>query len=112
MRHLRKIFAMRPFEKLVPDQDLFVGSNPDDSTHVRIAVACDNSFLLAYSSVGQGVKLQLENMGEELTYWWFNPSNGGIVKGESFVNSGEKRFVPSETGYGKDWLLVIDDLKN
>jgi inosine-uridine nucleoside N-ribohydrolase len=111
-RHLKAIFAMRPFDKLEPKQELLIGSNPDDNTHVRVAVACNKSFLMAYSSIGQAVNLNLEEMGEQLSYWWFNPSNGDVVKGESFTNEGEKKFVPDETGNGKDWLLIIDDLTN
>jgi hypothetical protein len=112
MKHLKEIFTMRPFEKLVSKQNLLIGANPDDRAHVRVAAASDNSFLMAYSSVGQAITLNLEQMGEELNYWWFNPANGDIQKGESFTNPGEKKFVPSDAGSGKDWLLVVDDLMN
>ncbi len=109
MRHLREILTLRSFDKLVPDQGLVVGSNPEDSMHVRVAYAKDHSFVMAYLSVGQSVKLNLEMMSSDLRFWWFNPANGECKKGEKFRNKGEKSFDPPHSDAGKDWLLIIDD---
>jgi hypothetical protein len=47
--------------------------------------------------------------GDKLQSYWFNPRDGKITLPEIMDNKGSKRFTPPSSGYGQDWVLVIDD---
>ena len=110
IRHLRKLFEMRSFAKLVPDQSIIYGQNPENSTHIRAAMANDGSFLMAYLSVGQPVKVVMKKIvGEKTKAWWFDPREGTEIAIGEFAYTGFQTFTPPTSGDNKDWVLVIDD---
>jgi len=47
--------------------------------------------------------------GKKLRVFWFNPRNGNLVKKEPIENKGTQFFQPPESGYGQDWVLVLED---
>ncbi|HVG16451.1 MAG TPA: putative collagen-binding domain-containing protein, partial [Chitinophagaceae bacterium] len=47
--------------------------------------------------------------GKEVRSFWFNPKNGETKDIGRSPNSGQKQFNPPTSGYGHDWVLVIDD---
>ncbi len=110
IRHIRKLFEMRSFSKLVPDQSAISGNNPSDSTHVRAAVANDGSFLLVYLSVGQPVSVNMNKIsGEKVNAWWYNPRDGKVTTAGNYSNTGSATFTPPSSGTDNDWVLVLDD---
>jgi hypothetical protein len=111
IRHIRKLFEVRDFSKLIPDQSIIHGDNPKDSAHIRAAVANDGSFLMAYLSVGQPVTVVMEKIpGEKLKAWWFDPREGTEIAIGEFANTGFQIFTPPSSGENNDWVLVIDKL--
>jgi hypothetical protein len=112
MRYVRKLFEARPFHMIIPAQQCIAGENPPDSLRVRAAIARDNSFLLAYASVGQELNIDLSTMRNNVVAWWYNPRNGEASKIGKFKNSGNQKFSPPSSGAGNDWMLVIDDKKS
>lgn len=111
MRFVRKIFELRPFHLLVPDQSLVAGNNPRDSLHIRAARASDNSFMMAYASIGQELNLDLSKMTSGVIAWWYNPRNGKAIRIGRIKNQENHRFTPPSSGSGNDWLLVLDNPK-
>ncbi len=113
MRHVRKLFEARDYSKLIPDQSIIYGKNPNDSTHIRAAVASDGSFLIAYLALGQPVTVVMKKIkGSGVQARWFDPRHGEIVEIGTFENKGFRTFTPPSSGVNNDWLLVIDDLSS
>ncbi|MBN2813886.1 MAG: glycoside hydrolase family 140 protein, partial [Bacteroidales bacterium] len=111
IRHVRKLFEARDFSKLIPDQSAIYGNNPNDSTHVRAAVASDGAFMIVYLSVGQKAKLALHKIsGAKVKATWYNPREGESIDVGEFENQGYVDFVPPSTGTNNDWVLVLDDM--
>jgi hypothetical protein len=48
--------------------------------------------------------------GAEIAAFWYNPKNGTAKDIGRFANSKQQIFTPPATGYGNDWVLVIDDV--
>jgi hypothetical protein len=110
IRYIRKIFELRCFSKIIPDQTIVIGDNPKDDNHIRSSVASDGSFLLAYMAIGQPVTIAIKKIsGEIVNAWWYNPRNGEATLIGEFVNEGFQTFTPPSSGIDNDWLLVLDD---
>jgi hypothetical protein len=110
MRHLRRLFESRPWEKLEPAQDLLVGQNAPGEGFVRAALASDRSFAFVYSPLGLPVTLDQQRLGaRDVTSWWFDPRYGRAYRVHTGVGTAIQVFTPPSSGRGADWLLVLDD---
>ncbi len=110
IRHIRRLFEARDFSKLIPDQSVLYGNNPGDSTHVRAAVAADASFLIAYLSVGQPVRIVMNKIaGSSVKASWYDPREGKVTPAGEHKNEGIQWFTPPSSGSGNDWILVLED---
>ncbi|HEY9488138.1 MAG TPA: putative collagen-binding domain-containing protein, partial [Chryseosolibacter sp.] len=47
---------------------------------------------------------------KELAAHWYNPKNGEIKEAGKFTKKAQQDFTPPTSGYGHDWVLIIDDL--
>jgi len=47
--------------------------------------------------------------GAKLNAAWYNPRKGETIKLDGISNTGKQKFNPPSTGYGQDWVLVLDD---
>jgi hypothetical protein len=107
MKFLRTLIESRPMLDRVPDQTIVkdaMGSND------RIQATRGKDYIFAYSAQGKPVTINLGKIsGSEATAFWYNPRNGEIKDDGRFKNSGQKTFTPPTSGYGNDWVLVIDD---
>jgi hypothetical protein len=108
MTHVRNIFEKYPFEKIVPAQQLILGENPRDSTHVRAAFADDRSFALVYLSVGQKVNVDVSGFDKRVKARWFNPRRGEFSRIGTFRNKEKISFIAPSSGTGNDWLLILE----
>lgn len=108
---VRKLFASRPFQKLVPDQGIISGNHGRGTAHMRAARAEDGSFLFVYVPVGQPITINLEKIaGRGCLAWWYNPRDGKAEKIGEFPTAGTKEFLPPNLGRGQDWVIVIDSV--
>ncbi len=110
IRHVRKLFEAYDFSTLIPDQSIIYGHNPHDSTHIRAAVASDRSFLLAYASVGQPVRVVMSKLaGTKLRAIWYDPREGKTEPIGTYDNKGFHTFTPPSSGLNNDWVLVLEE---
>lgn len=110
MGHLRRLFESRPWEKLVPAQDLVVGPNMPGAGFVRAALASDRSFALVYAPQGELVAVDQSRLGAvDVTSWWFDPRYGRAYPIHTGVGTAVQFFTPPSSGRGCDWVLVLDD---
>ncbi len=111
MEHVHKIFKIRPFEKLIPDQSIVYGYNANNENHIQAAIANDKSFMLIYLAKGQKVTVNMKKLNNSIEASWYNPRDGNSIKIGEYKNDGKQEFTPPGSGENNDWLLVLDDMK-
>jgi hypothetical protein len=107
---MRKLFEKRHWQKLVGDQSVIVGDNPEGVEYKVAAVSSDGDFMFVYIPYGKKTTVNTSKIkSARLKAWWFNPRDGGAISLGEFENAGSKEFTPVSIGRGSDWVLVIDD---
>jgi Protein of unknown function (DUF4038)/Putative collagen-binding domain of a collagenase len=107
MRHLRRLMESRPMLDRVPDETSVVDALGDDD---RIQATRGVDYLFVYSSQGREFTLNMGKIsGENLRVWWLDPRNGKVKDAGTIANRGQQKFTPPDSGYGRDWVLVLDD---
>jgi len=111
---MRRMFEKRDWQKLVPDQSVINGDNPEGVEYKVAAVSSDNDFMMVYIPYGRKTIINTSKIKSvKLRGWWFNPRDGKTIAIEEFDNKGSKEFTPTSVGRGSDWVLILDDpLKN
>jgi predicted esterase len=111
MKYAKHLLQSRPAASgRVPDQSLIVGSTLGGSDHVQAMRAGDRSYALVYSASGQSFKVDLTKVsGTSVKASWFSPRDGSTQDAGTFAESSAQTFTPPTSGYGQDWVLVLDD---
>jgi hypothetical protein len=108
MQYVRKLIESHPMQERVPDQSLIEENNLAASE--RIQATHGNDYAFIYSSEGKPFTVILGKIkGTTLHAYWYNPRNGKTTDMENVTNNGTKKFTPPSSGYGQDWILVLDD---
>lgn len=107
MKYVRRLIESRPMLDRVPDQSLIkdaLGAND------RIQATRGKDYLFVYSTEGKPITINMGKIsGNEVTSFWYNPKNGESKDIGRSDNKGQQTFSPPSSGYGQDWVLVIDD---
>jgi hypothetical protein len=107
---MKKMFEKRPWQKLVPDQTIIVGDNPEGPEYRVAAISSDADFLMVYIPYGKKTSINTNKLkAVKLQAWWYNPRDGKAIKLGEIVNTGSHEFTPTSVGRGSDWILVLDD---
>lgn len=108
--YMRKLFEKRNWQKMVMDQSVITGDNPEGLEYKMAAVSTDKDFMMVYIPYGRKTTVNTSALsGAKLRSWWFNPRDGYCISLGDFDNAGSKEFVPTSVGRGSDWVLVLDD---
>jgi hypothetical protein len=113
---MRRLFELRPWYKLVPDQAVITAGHGEGEDHVRAARAEDGTFVLSYLPSGKPVTIKMGKVsGKSVKGQWYDPTNGQFqrIAGSPFANTGSRQFTPpgkNSTG-NRDWVLVLDSEK-
>ncbi len=112
MMHLRKLFESVSWEKLTPSQELIIDGPVDGTSKVRVAIASDKSFLMAYSAKGEPFTLNLDSLSSNhLSESWFDPRYGNRFIFRKGITKSIKTFTSPTSGEGNDWILIIETEK-
>jgi hypothetical protein len=107
MKYLRALMESRPFFDRVPDQSVLLNTS---GANDRIQATRGNDYIFVYSSQGKRITIAATKIsGREIAAWWYNPRNGEAKEIGTFTKQPKHEFTPPTTGYGQDWVLVIDD---
>lgn len=107
MKHLRSLIESRPFFDRVPDQTLIADAG---GTNDRIQATRGKDYLFVYSSYGKKIVVNAGKIsGTELKGYWYNPRDGKVTDAGKHPNKGQLEFTAPSSGYGTDWVLVLDD---
>ena len=108
MKYLRYLIESRPMLDRVPDQTI-ISNAMGANDHIQATRGKD--YLFIYSSQGKPVTVNMGKIsGNKVLAYWYNPKNGEAKEAGSFDNKGQQIFTPASSGYGTDWVLVIDDV--
>ncbi|QRQ99940.1 glycoside hydrolase family 140 protein [Dyadobacter sandarakinus] len=108
MSFVRKLMESRPMLDRVPDQSLIeVASNGPAE---RVQATRGKDYAMVYSASGKPFTMQMGKIsGTEVNASWYDPRKGEAQSIGKVANTGRHEFKPPTSGYGKDWVLVIDD---
>ena len=107
---MRRLFELRSWYKLVPDQSVVASGFGDGEDHVQAARAEDGSFLIAYLPQGHVVGIHMAKIsGKKIKARWYDPREGTWREIGEYANSGTHEFVAPSQGDRSDWILVLDD---
>jgi hypothetical protein len=107
MKYVRQLIEARPMFDRIPDQSLI-----DDARNAndRIQATRGKDYILVYSAQGKKFTVNTSKIsGRELVAHWYDPRNGESTEAGNFTKKGPQEFTPPNNGYGRDWVLVIDD---
>ncbi len=107
MKHIRALMESRPMFDRLPDQTLI-----DDArgANDRVQATRGNDYIFVYSAQGKPFKVNTTKIsGKEITANWYDPRTGETKDAGRFPNKGQLAFTPPDSGYGHDWVLIIDD---
>ena len=107
MNYLRRLIESRPMLDRVPDQSLITAPLGDND---RIQATRGKDYVFVYTTQGKGVTINMGKIsGNEVMAFWYNPKNGENKEIGKFANKGQQTFAPPASGYGQDWVLILDD---
>jgi hypothetical protein len=108
--YMRRLFELRPWYKLVPDQSVLASGLGEGEDHVRAARATDGGFLIAYLPHGGTVSVHMDKLsGQSVKARGYDPREGKWREIGSYANSGRREFVAPSRGDRSDWVLVLED---
>jgi len=116
MQHAKRLLESRPFLTRVPADDVIV---PDDvatampgAGRYRFLATKDGagSYAMIYAPVERRFRVNLGAIhGDKIRAWWFDPRTGVATPAGDYDGARIQEFTPPSTGYGLDWVLVLDD---
>lgn len=108
MQFVRKLIESHPMLDRIPDQSLIEENNYVPAERIQATRGKDYAFI--YTSAGKPFTVHLNKIkGETLHAYWYDPRSGKTTEMGTMKNKGLQKFNPPSTGYGQDWVLVIDD---
>jgi len=108
MQYVRRLIESHPMLERIPDQSIIEESNYAAAERVQATRGEDYAFI--YTAAGKSfTAINGKIKGGTLHAYWYNPRNGKTTEIGNIPNSGNKKFIPPSTGYGQDWVLVLDD---
>jgi len=107
VEHIRALLESRPFLERIPDQSLLVNELAW-SDHIRATRGY--SYIFAYTPLGKAIDINMGKItGDMIKASWFDPRTGKINTIGEYENTGVVKFIPPSSGYGNDWVLILDD---
>jgi len=107
MKYLRYLIESRPMFDRVPDQTLVTDAlNAND----HIQATRGNDYIFVYSAQGNKFLVNTSKIsGKEINAFWYNPRDGKTTEIGTFPKKAQQEFTAPTSGYGQDWVLIIDD---
>jgi hypothetical protein len=106
----RRLFELRPWYQLIPDQSVIASGQGEGESHIQAARAEDGSFLIAYLPQGNPVGIHMNRIsGQDVQARWYDPRVGTWRGIGRFPNTGTHEFAAPSRGDKSDWVLVLED---
>jgi outer membrane protein assembly factor BamB len=107
---MRRLFELRPWYKLVPDQSVIAAGEGEGEDLVRAARAEDGSFVIAYLPTGKPISIKMDRVAAKtVKAQWYDPRQGSWQKIGAYPGTGTREFTAPSRGARDDWVLVLED---
>lgn len=107
--HARTLIESRPFLERIPDQSLLLSDEGTGGEHTRATRAADGSYAFVYTPVGRPIMIDLGKLaGTAVVAHWYDPRLGVYQLYGEYATGRAATFTPPSSGYGNDWVLVLD----
>jgi hypothetical protein len=109
MKFMRRLMeSHQPISERVPDQSLILENELPAAE--RIQATRGKDYIFVYSAAGKPFTVVLGRIsGKMLNLFWINPRDGSVLKEVPIENKGIHLSTPPKSGYGQDWVLVLED---
>ena len=109
MKFVRQLIESRSILDRIPDQSLIVENNYGPAE--RIQATRGKNYAFIYTAAGKPFTVNPGKVfGKMLKTAWFNPRTGEMKANGTVSNQTAQKFTPPSSGYGQDWVLVLDNL--
>ncbi|HTE09194.1 MAG TPA: DUF4038 domain-containing protein, partial [Flavitalea sp.] len=108
LKFVRKLIETHSIADRVPDQSIVKENNYPPSQ--RIQATRGKDYIFVYTAEGLPFTLMpLKISGQEFSGHWMNPRDGSLKEAGKISMSAPKVMTPPTTGYGQDWVLIIEN---
>ncbi len=108
LKYVRRLIETHSMADRVPDQSIIKENNYPPSQ--RIQATRGRDYIFVYTAEGLPFTLMPRKIsGQECTGHWMNPRDGSVKEAGKISLSAQKVMIPPTTGYGQDWVLVIEN---
>ena len=108
MQFVKRLLMARPMLDRIPDQSLIVENNLNPAD--RIQATRGRDYALIYTSSGRPFTVNPGKISGGLVIAnWYDPRTGKTKPAPAFANKKPHLFTPPDSGYGHDWVLILDD---
>lgn len=108
MKYVRRLIESRPMQDRIPDQSAIKENSLTASERIQATKGKD--YMFVYTAAGKSITVLSKKIsGDMLRAFWYNPVNGNSTNIGTIPNNKENVFTPPASGYGHDWVLVLDD---
>ena len=109
IRFLRQIMESRGLGTQTPDQTFLLSDGGAGADHQQALRAGDSTWAMVYTPRGGAVRVDLSRLkARHVKASWFNPRTGQTTVAATVSTSSSQTFVPARSGYGQDWVLLLD----
>jgi len=106
----RRLFELRPWYQMVPDQAIIATGQGEGEDHIQAAKAVDGSFVIAYLTFGNPMTIKMNNLAStRVKAQWYDPRQGSWQHIGEYPNTGVQKFTPPTHGDRNDWVIVLED---
>ena len=100
-------------ERIPDDSIILEGQGETNAAHACAFRNIDNSYCMVYLPQGHTITLDLHFMAtKNIHATWYDPAAGAFLKTKTLKKMNRMSFSPPPSIQIKDWVLVIDALKN
>jgi hypothetical protein len=108
--YLRKLIESRPMQNRIPDLSMIAEGQGEGGQHIEAFHNSDGSYAMIYLPVGKEIIVDMNFIkSKNIKVWWFDPKDTSVHKVGMLQRVQRMKFTPPVTGFGNDWVLVIDD---
>ncbi len=108
MKYVRALIESHPFLERVPDQSLLKEKDLPPADRIQACRGDDYAFV--YTCTGKPFTVSLSKLeGKSFVAYWYDPRKGTAGEMQKITGGKDETFTPPKSGYGQDWILVIDN---
>jgi hypothetical protein len=110
LKLLRALTESRPWTNTVPDPALVLEPPTSGTNYIAALRTKDGSTALFYLPQGGEMLVNLDPLsGTQMRGTWWSPTTTGTSGAGTFKRQGNRIFKAPSSGFGQDWVLVLDD---